>query len=66
MMKFINFVNVTKDDRDITTVVVASMNCIMDSLIESKDGILMSGNSKEASAKTIASNLIKERTVRVM
>ena len=66
MTKFVNFVDITKNDRDRAIIPVTSANRIMNSPIKSKDGILMSGDSKEANAKTIASNLIKERTVRTM
>ena len=65
-MKFMNFIDITKNDRDRAIIAVASTNCIMDSPIKAKDRILMSGDSEEADAKTIASNLIKERTVRTM
>ena len=64
--EFVNFVDIAKNDRDRTIIPVASTNRIMNSPIKSKDGILMSRNSEETDTKTIASNLIKERTVRTM
>ena len=64
--EFVNFVDIAKNNRDRTIIPVASANRIMNNPIKSKDRILMSGDSKETDTKTIASNLIKERTVRTM
>ena len=66
MTEFVNFVDIAKNNRDRTIIPVASTNHIMNSPIKSKDGILISGDSKETDTKTITSNLIKERTVRTM
>ena len=55
--EFVNFIDIAKNDRDRTIIPVASANRIMNSSIKSKDGILMSGDSKETDTKTIASNL---------